>query len=111
MYLSDYGYATSGGTSMDRYSCLYKELFNWNDNSYSDCYNNDWLYNSSNWEWTISPSAHSWYANMVFAVRDIGKIGTTAAALDGLVYPSVYLKSSTTILGGEGTLQNPYEIG
>ena len=111
MYLSDYGYATSGGTSMDRYSCLAKELSNWNDNSYSDCYNNDWLYNSSNWEWTISPAAHSWYANMVFAVRDIGKISFTASAYDGLVLPTVYLKSSTTILSGEGTLQNPYTIG
>ena len=45
MYPSDYGYATSGGSTSNRTSCLNSELYNWD--SASDCYNNDWLYNSA----------------------------------------------------------------
>ena len=61
MYLSDYGYATSGGTTTNRASCLSKEMYNWDDSSVSDCKNNDWMYNSNIWQWTISPRAgHSY---------------------------------------------------
>ena len=109
MYPSDYGYATSGGTSMNRTNCLAKELYNWNEAS--DCHNNDWLYNSSNWQWTLSPYAHSSLANAVFDVGFYGYVANPGASLAGLISPTVYLKSSTTILGGEGTLENPYEIG
>ena len=109
MYPSDYGYATSGGTSMNRASCLAKKLSNWDDAS--DCYNNDWLYNSSNWQWTISPGALSLEAIYVFLVNYYGSVGVKDVPCAGLVRPSVYLIPSTSILGGEGTLENPYEIG
>ena len=109
MYPSDYGYATSGGTSMNRASCLAKELFNWD--GASDCKNNDWLYNSRNLQWTVSPSALSSRANLVFFVFDDGRVYASVAPNAGLVRPSVYLISKTSILGGEGTLENPYEIG
>ena len=110
MYPSDYGYATSGGTSMNRASCLAKELYNWDEAS--DCYNNVWLYMSENYQWTISPSASSFVAYPVFGFRSTtGNVRTSIANYAGLVRPSVYLLSSTKILGGEGTLENPYTIG
>ncbi len=109
MYPSDYGYATSGGTSMNRTSCLVFELSNWY--RANDCYNNDWLYNSNNWQWTLSPVADSSDAREVFSVSDDGLVGTSQAMYASLVRPSVYLISSTSILGGEGTLENPYTIG
>ena len=114
MYPSDYGYATSGGSTSNRTSCLNKELNNWVnwDSSYSDCTNNDWLYYDSNsWQWTVSPHASSSGAFYVFAVCDGGFVGNDSAGIAGLVRPSVYLISKTSILGGEGTLENPYEIG
>src|SRR5699024_4402323 len=52
MYPSDYGYATSGGTTTDRASCLAKEMYNWDASSYSDCKNNDYLRRS---HWTLTP--------------------------------------------------------
>src|SRR5699024_7966684 len=55
MYPSDYGYATSGGTTTNRESCLAKELYNWSSSSYSDCKNNDYLYNSRSIQWTLTP--------------------------------------------------------
>ena len=109
MYPSDYGYATSGGTSMNRASCLAKELHNWD--GASDCKNNDWLYNSSNWQWTVSPYAYSSHAYRVFLVGSTGFVNGSYAYNPVLVRPSVYLISKTSILGGEGTLENPYEVG
>ena len=107
MYPSDYGYATSGGSTSNRTSCLNKELYSWDgdDSSYSDCTNNDWLYNSGDWQWTLSPRADSSFAFNVFYVGDI------YANNIGLVRPSVYLISKTSILGGEGSETNPYILG
>ena len=111
MYPSDYGYATSGGSTSNRTSCLNKELYNWD--GASDCKNNDWLYNSNNWQWTVSPDANSSDASYVFHVsHGDGYVNDYYYAnYAGLVRPSVYLISKTSILGGEGTLENPYEIG
>ncbi len=109
MYPSDYGYATSGGTSMNRASCLAKELSNWS--AASDCYNNDWL-GFQREQWTLSPMADSSKAVNVFSVQHNGSVaGDNYASYNYAVRPSVYLISKTSILGGEGTLENPYEIG
>ena len=109
MYPSDYGYATSGGTSMNRASCLARELYNWS--GASDCKNNDWLFDSSGFKWTIFPYADSLYAYRVVRIGGTGTVSYDDSANLLLVLPSVYLVSSTSILGGEGTLENPYEIG
>ena len=107
MYPSDYGYATSGGTSMNRASCLAKELYNWD--GANDCKNNDWLYNSSIYQWTLAPTSS--YSGYVFYVNFTGNVGSNDANDRYAVRPSVYLISKTSILGGEGTLENPYELG
>ena len=109
MYPSDYGYATSGGSTTNRTSCLAKEVSNWDETS-DNCYNNDWLYNSSNWQWTISPIAGSSCAYDVFFIGWHGYVRNSYVGDAGLVRPSVYLKSSTTIVNGNGTLENPYVL-
>ena len=106
MYPSDYGYATSGGTSMNRASCLAKELYSWD--GASDCKNNDWLFDSSTVQWTLAPDSSG--SNVVVSVYHAGFVISSNADDAGLVRPSVYLISKTSILGGEGTLENPYEI-
>ena len=112
MYPSDYGYATSGGSTSNRTSCLNnKELANWQANSYSDCKGNDWLFDSSGFQWTISPMATYDEAYYVFNVYSAGTVSKIEAFFASLVRPSVYLIPSTTIIGGEGTPENPYEIG
>ena len=109
MYPSDYGYATSGGTSMNRASCLAKALNNGGSSSDSDCYDNDWLFDSSTAQWTISPRSSSSY--LVFFVYISSSVNVIGAGNQNAVRPSVYLISKTSILGGEGTLENAYEIG
>ena len=44
MYPSDYGYATSGGSTTNRATCLAKEMYNWYGSDVSDCKSNDYLY-------------------------------------------------------------------
>ena len=106
MYPSDYGYATSGGSTSTRTSCLATELYNWDSSSYSDCKNNDWLYNSSATQWTLAP--FSSYSDNVFYVGGAGYVRNYYAFDQHAVRPSVYLKSNVSILSGEGTETNPY---
>ncbi len=108
MYPSDYGYATSGGSTTDRAACLNKELYNWGSSSVSDCKNNDWLYNSSSVQWTISPRAYSSRASIVFGVNSDGRV------IGNFVYsgyggrPVVYLTSNVGVQNGDGSSGNPF---
>ncbi len=109
MYPSDYGYATSGGSTTNRDACLAKELYNWDSSSFSDCKNNDWLYDSSTIQWTLTPRSSSSY--YVFFVYYHGYVNyTNFVGNSGGVRPSVYLTSNVKILGGDGTSNSPYTL-
>ena len=105
MYPSDYGYATSGGSSTNRASCMSKELYNWHSSSYSDCKNNDWLLNTSTGQWTMS-SANRSYA--VFIAYFTGRVYSTYATSVDAVRPVVHLKSTIKVISGSGTKDSPY---
>ncbi len=104
MYPSDYGYATSGGTTTDRNSCLNKELYNWD--SVNDCYNNDWIFNSAYLQWTITPRAS--YSYFVFRLGNTGYLNNIDTGNANDVRPVVFLKSNIKIVDGDGTSSNPY---
>ena len=105
MYPSDYGYATSGGSTTDRASCLAKELYNWD--SVSDCYNNDWLYDSSNHQWTLTP--YSGISSIVF--NPYGYLNdSTASNAYYAVSPVLYLSSNVKISRGDGSKTNPFTL-
>lgn len=117
IYPSDYAYATSGGSTTNRDTCLGKQVGyvsasttpNWS-NTYTDCKNNDWLLNTSAWTWSLSPRAYSSASYDVFYVRTPGYVHTADAMGAGFVRPVVYLKSSVTITRGEGTQSKPFEL-
>ena len=109
MYPSDYGYATSGGNSRNRASCMAKELINWDDSSYSDCKNNDWLYNSSQYQWTMSPRAD--YSIGVFSVYAAGYVDINNAYYALAGRPVVHLKSTIKVISGSGTTSSPFILG
>ena len=110
MYPSDYGYATSGGSTTDRATCLNTNLSSWNSSIVSDCKNNDWLFNSS-YQWTISPYASSSSAYRAFSVNDSGYVGGYNAFYNYGVRPVVYLTSNTSIQSGDGSSSNPFILG
>ena len=111
MYPSDYGYATSGGSTTNREICLNTELYYWNSTSVSDCKNNDWLY-SGTYQWTLTSSSST--PNFVFIVDYRGHVnsGTADATNDArlVVSPALYLSSNVKITGGDGSESNPFTL-
>ena len=121
MYPSDYGYATVGGSTTNKAGCGAKELFNWNDSSYSDCKNNDWLFTSqaTSWgsnknEWLLSPySSHSVNASYLNSAGYVGLSYSSVSSGRFAIRPTFYLDSSILkIVGtGDGTKDNAYRVG
>ncbi len=109
MYPSDYGYATSGGSTMDRTTCLNIAYLNSWSNSVSDCRNNDWLFNSSS-QWTISPYAYSSFSSVAFYVYSAGSVATNGVVTNNGVRPVVYLKSNVKISSGTGSESDPFVL-
>ena len=108
MYPSDYGYATSGGISTNRTSCMEKELFHWYENNYTDCSNNDWL-NTSKHQWTMSSRADISYG--IFFVFYTGYVEPTNAYTPYGGRPVVHLKSTIKVISGSGTASSPFILG
>ena len=108
MYPSDYGYATSGGTTKDRVACLGKELVNWDLSDFSDCKGNDYLLNTNNLQWTLAP--YSSHASNVFFVSTDGITGIAPVDVDFAVRPALFLKSSILVDKGTGTSNDPYQL-
>ncbi|MBD9099030.1 hypothetical protein EGP98_05520 [bacterium] len=109
MYPSDYGYATSGGNSTNRASCMAKELYHWNDSSYSDCKNNDWLLDTSYPQWTMSPFADR--SSSVFDVVNTGFVYNDNADNAFACRPVIHLKSTIKVISGSGTTSSPFILG
>ena len=108
MHPSDYGYATSGGTTADRTICLNNELYSWTSNAgYSDCYNNNWLFTSMS-QWTITPRYDISFS--VFCILNLGHILSNYAYDVVEVHPVVYLKANIKIVDGNGSSSNPYRL-
>ena len=110
MYPSDYGYATSGGSTTDRATCLAKEMYNWDGSDVSDCKTNDYLYKSSYYQWTLVP--YSSGANAVFYVDAGGYVSfSNANFTSNSVRPAVFLKSNISITDvGIGTAESPFQL-
>ena len=107
MYPSDYGYATSGGSSVNRSSCLATALYSWNNSSYSDCKNNDWLYDSSNYQWTLTPLSADSYS-VFFVTSFVGNRNANYTYI--AVSPALYLSSNVRISGGTGSSSSPFVL-
>ena len=111
MYPSDYGYATAGGTTTNRASCLAKELYNWDGSGVSDCKNNDYLFKSVYTQWTLAPRSSN--SGDAFDVDSAGRVyngyyGVNAAYA---VRPAAYLKSSISLSSvGDGSSTSPYQL-
>ncbi len=108
MYPSDYGYATSGGTTKDRAACLAKELYNWYSPDFSDCKGNDYLYNSSLDQWTLAPS--SAFASYVFQVYSSSNFSSNISGNFYAVRPALFLKSNIQVDKGTGAKSDPYTL-
>ena len=97
MYPSDYGYAA--GKSCGDGTNLY--------NYDGSCKSKDWLFNSSNWQWLMSP--YSGNSNYAFGVDSSGFVNDYYDVnYANSARPVFFLNSSASISDGEGTLGAPY---
>ncbi len=106
IYPSDYGYATSGGSTTSRETCLNKELYNWNSPSFSDCKNNDYIFDSSTSQWTLAHLSSN--SNNAFRVSSYGFARNSLAYSGYGVRPVLYLESSALIISGDGSEASPF---
>ena len=98
IYPSDYGYASTDTSCRE----------NINDNTNNSCINDNWLYSNSDY-WTLSPRAASYSCNAWIVSTYENATDNTARYGNG-VRPSVYLKSSVNVIGGDGTQASPYQL-
>ncbi len=105
LYSSDYAYATAGGSTYNRSTCLIKEMYYWNN--FGDCYKNNYLYKGIN-EWTLTHD--SAYANGVYFIEARGLESNFNADVVIRFRPSLFLKSNIYIMAGTGSSSNPYQL-
>ena len=113
MYPSDYGYATSGGTTKDRAACLAKELYKWGSSDFNDCSENDYLYYHN--LFTLTPTATLTAIdndNFVFGTGfSYDKFIAPYPTDNGMaVRPVLFLKSNIVVKSGTGEKNNPYTL-
>ena len=99
MYPSDYGYAVLAS------SC--ERTTNLGDYDSTACAGNNWLKTGS-YQWTLTP--RSSYSNIVFSVTGSGYLDDNYSNYGFGARPSIYLKSSIVVLGGDGSSDFPYVI-
>ena len=104
MYPSDYGYATAGGLTSGRSTCIAEPLNYWGD--FNDCYNNDYLFKNY-WQWSLTSDTFN-EDGVYINARDLFQINTVAGADE--VRPALFLKSSIFISGGTGSSMEPYQL-
>ena len=96
MYPSDYGYA-AGNTCVNG-----TRLYEYNEG----CRIKDWLYISNTYQWLMSPDSGG--SATVFLVINVGQVNYNSIDFNLAVRPTFYLTSTTSIIDGDGSLNNPY---
>ena len=99
MYPSDYGYAVLAS------SCA--RTTNLGSYNTTACAGNNWLKTGS-YQWTLTPGSS--YSISVFIVNNNGSLYSYNAYLGNGTRPSIYLKSNIAIMGGDGTIDSPYQL-
>ncbi len=103
IYPSDFGYAVGREV---RNNCLTKNLWDYDGDN---CNNNDWLKPSSGYLWTLMPRSSN--PDYVFRINSSGGVSNGFTVLNAYgVWPTLYLKKSVTIVSGNGTIDEPYQL-
>ena len=101
MYPSDYGYASTDKTCRSDMSSKTNNVYN--------CKNENWLFNSLYYQWTLSPASGN--ARLVFVVDSGGNVSVDNARSTSGVRPALFLKSDVVIAGGTGeSIENAYTL-
>ncbi len=103
---------------MSTYEFLYaasdESCYAVNGNSYYTCGNrqNDWMTPASHDAWTITPHYYDANRGVPLNISPSGYVSYGSGNAANLwIYPSVYLKSSVSLVSGTGTSSDPYILG
>ena len=116
IYPSDYGFATNGSNTLSRNECLSVRVHSYTNG----CNTKDWLSVDGDPAWLITPRARYYYA--AFSIFKSGNLDDVYTGIDmndignhnqytsdnRNVFPVVYLKTSISIIGGDGSSTRPY---
>ena len=100
LYASDYGYASTNIACRKSLSSNVSGIFN--------CSNDNWLFNNVN-EWLLSSRYGD--SDNFFKIDYNGGVSYYYVSDSFAIRPALFLKSTVTISGGKGTIDNPYTIG
>jgi len=103
---SDYGYATSGGATIDRNICLNTELSKLSEKS--ECIANNWLFIANKSQWFLTASLQN--GEKYWTINEAGDLEEQNANSAYADRPTLYLKAGLTVKSGNGTPGNPYII-
>ena len=100
MYASDYGYSVKNSSCNHSSTSL---------GSYytTACGGSAWMLKNGN-EWTVSPDSSN--ANYVFYVIYYAGVPSSYATYGFGVRPVLYLNSNVYITGGDGSINNPFQV-
>ena len=114
IYPSDYGYATSGGSTYNRTTCLNTNIESWNgwvginqQEPYADCYMNNWIFKNNNIS-TIMAKGNTTRASYIYSIYLDGSVSNATTASNLPIFPVVYLKQTVKIASGTGSQDDPF---
>lgn len=103
IYVSDYAFSVGGE---NRSSCITGKTVEYNLN----CKSYTWILYTSLDSWTISPGADEYPGSIIVYYRGGNIDASYFSYYRNSVKPSLYLKSSIQIIGGNGSEESPYII-
>ena len=101
IYPSDFGYAVGGEV---RNNCLNENLYDYKENN---CGSNDWLKHIDH-IWTLTPLSSN--SRDVFYVNFLGYVLNGYFYSSLVVWPTLYLTTSTKIVDGTGDINSPFVL-
>ena len=72
------------------------------------CKSTNWLLDTSNWFWTVSPSSNG--SSYAMGVYNTGNVTAGDTSYSSSLRQSVYLDTIINYVGGSGTIDDPYII-
>ena len=101
MYASDYGYSVKNSSCNHSSISLYKY-------DTTACSGSAWMLKNG-YEWTVSPYSSDAYS--VFIVSNYAYVDYINAIDGDGARPVLYLNSNVYITGGDGSINNPFQVG
>ena len=108
IYPSDFGFATSGGNSVNRNSCLSTSIYNWKNSELLDCSENNWLDGINSTLFPVYELNNR--ADIILSCKIPGNCYFESTKQAIAVYPALYLKGNVKIEDGDGSIANSYII-